>query len=61
MFLIFTKFINYHEWSDEEMKWKLKNLAALAMSAAMVLSMADCGSERKHQHGSLCGRKCGRF
>ena len=45
MFLIFTKFINYHEWSDEEMKWKLKNLAALAMSAAMVLSMAACGSD----------------
>ncbi len=45
MFLIFTKFINYYEWSDEEMKWKLKNLAALAMSAAMVLSMAACGSD----------------
>ena len=45
MFLIFTKFITYHEWSDEEMKWKLKNLAALAMSAAMVLSMAACGSD----------------
>lgn len=27
------------------MKWKLKNLAALAMSAAMVLSMAACGSD----------------
>ena len=43
--MIFTKFIDYHEWSDEEMKWKLKNLAALAMSAAMVLSMAACGSD----------------
>ena len=27
------------------MEWKLKNLAALAMSAAMVLSMAACGSD----------------
>ena len=27
------------------MKWKLKNLAAIAMSAAMVLSMAACGSD----------------
>lgn len=36
---------NYHEWSDEEMKRKLKSLAALVLSAAMVLSMAACGSD----------------
>lgn len=36
---------NYHEWSDEEMKRKLKSLAAIALSAAMVLSMAACGSD----------------
>jgi oligopeptide transport system substrate-binding protein len=36
---------NTIEWSDEEMKRKLKSLAALAMSAAMVLSMAACGSD----------------
>lgn len=49
VFLIFYKIHrrkpNTIEWSDEEMKRKLKSLAALAMSAAMVLSMAACGSD----------------
>ncbi len=50
---------NYHEWSDEEMKRKLKSLAAIALSAAMVLSMAACGSDSGSASAAASGSTAG--